>query len=85
MAPVETLSIETIDMAHNPRQVKLRSSQTQMSVVSQLKNRQTPRSPLPMGFGQSLEKKLDVSTVDKHQLSCSPLGFMISRRRLDNS
>src|SRR5688500_1360876 len=86
MAPVESLSVDTVNMAHDPGEVSFRSSQTQMVVISHQTIGKHLDSPLPMGFGQGIEKSSIVSVVDKCRLSCpTPVHYVIDSPGILNS
>ena len=80
MAPVESLGVDSIHMAHHPGQIALRCSKTQVVVVPHQRVAEDFDSPQPMGFGESVEKGSIVGVHDKHGLSCrSPVHDVIHR------
>src|SRR5918995_3064517 len=53
MAPIESLSVDPIHVAHYPGEITLRGSKTKMIVVPHQRVGKDFDSPQPMGFGYS--------------------------------
>src|SRR5574341_875923 len=68
MAPIESLGVDPINMAHDPREIPLRRSKTEVIMVTHQRIGKNFDSPAPMGFGHGVEKRLIVSVVCKRWL-----------------
>ena len=80
MAPIESLGIDAVDVAHEPRKVSSRCSKTQMIVISHQTIREDFDSPQPVRLAQRVEEGLMVSVARKRRLSCcTPVHDVIHR------
>ena len=65
MASVESLGIQTIDVAHDPGEITFRCPQAQMIMIPHQRIGKHFDTPQPMGFAQGVEKGLIVGIVVK--------------------
>jgi hypothetical protein len=70
VAPVESLRIDAVYVAHDPGEIASRCSHTQMIVIAHQTIDKDFDAPKPMRFGDRIEKRLIVRPSDKRRLSC---------------
>ncbi len=78
MAPIESLGVDPVHVAHDPGEIAFRRSKTEMIVVPHQRIGEDFDSPQPMGFGEGAEECFIVTIVGKRRLSRrTPIHDMI--------
>lgn len=70
MAPIESLRVDAVEVAHDSEQISFQCSKTEMIVIPHQRIGKNIYSPQPMGLANGIEEGFLVTVVGKRRLSC---------------